>query len=151
MDSIMGAVERFMQENELEYERVEGRSALVCNLSGDNNGFRFFFDIHEDDERLIIYATTQTRIPEQARVPIAEFLARANYGLRIGNFELDMSDGEVRYKVSVDVEGGALVPQMVKNMVAAGLSTFDHYFPGLMSVGFAGIDPKAAIEEIEEA
>ena len=43
--------------------------------------------------------------PEEMRVPMAEFLTRANYGLRIGNFEMDFEDGEVRYKSSVDFEG----------------------------------------------
>jgi hypothetical protein len=30
------------------------------------------------------------------RAPPAEFITRANYGLIIGNFELDFEDGEIR-------------------------------------------------------
>ncbi len=40
------------------------------------------------------------KAPEEKRLAIAEFVARANDGLRIGNFELDFGDGEVRYKRS---------------------------------------------------
>ena len=36
-----------------------------------------------------------------SRVAAAEFEPRANFGLDIGNLELDMTDGEVRYKSSL--------------------------------------------------
>ena len=48
------------------------------------------------------------RVAEEQRQIVAELLARINYGLNIGNFELDMTDGEIRYKTSIDVEGGEL-------------------------------------------
>jgi hypothetical protein len=34
---------------------------------------------------------------------IAKFITRANYGMSLGNFELDFNDGEIRYKTSIDV------------------------------------------------
>ena len=34
--------------------------------------------------------------PEE-RAAMAEFICRANYGMRYGNFELDLRDGEIRY------------------------------------------------------
>ena len=35
---------------------------------------------------------------------MAEYLHRANYGLRVGNFELDYDDGEIRYKTYIDAD-----------------------------------------------
>jgi hypothetical protein len=51
---------------------------------------------------------------------MAEYLTRANYGLILGNFAMDMADGEVHYKVSVDFEDGLLSPKMANNMLASG-------------------------------
>lgn len=34
-----------------------------------------------------------------------EYITGANYGLRNGNFEMDVEDGEIRYKVYVNVKG----------------------------------------------
>ena len=67
----------------------------------------------------------------------------------IGNFEMDYNDGEVRYKTSIDVEGGELSPKMIENMMQANLMTMDRYFPGLMSVLYGGRDPAESIAEIE--
>ena len=70
---------------------------------------------------------------EEAKRPeAAEFVARANYGMRIGNFELDMEDGEVRFKVSVDIEGSQLTSVMVRNMIACAITCSDRYYPGIM-------------------
>ncbi|HEX9018927.1 MAG TPA: YbjN domain-containing protein, partial [Anaerolineaceae bacterium] len=74
---------------------------------------------------------------------------RANYGMIIGNFELDYQDGEIRYKTSVDVEDVALAESLVQNLVYANVLTMDKYLPGLMRVLYAGIEPIAAIEEVE--
>ena len=62
---------------------------------------------------------------------MAEFVTRANRGMRIGNFELDFDDGEIRYKTSMDVEGGDLTDKMIDNLLRANLTTTDRYFTGL--------------------
>jgi hypothetical protein len=82
---------------------------------------------------------------------VAEFITRANYGLRIGNFELDFRDGEVRYKSSLDFEGETLTPGLVKFAIYPAVQTMDRYLPGLMGVIY-GHKPRAeAIAEVEEA
>ena len=54
--------------------------------------------------------------------------------MRIGNFELDFDDGEIRYKTSIDVEGGELIDKMIDNLLRANLTTTDRYFGGLMEL-----------------
>ena len=80
---------------------------------------------------------------------ISELLTRANYGLNIGNFEMDFSDGEVRYKTSINVEGGQLTTTIVKKLVYANVLTLDKYFPSIMKVIYADIPPDEAIALIE--
>ena len=62
---------------------------------------------------------------------------------------MDFSDGEVRYKTSIDVEGGELTFKMWKSLVYANVLTMDRYFPGIMSVVYGGTSPEEAITEIE--
>ncbi|MBP8974021.1 MAG: YbjN domain-containing protein, partial [Anaerolineae bacterium] len=83
------------------------------------------------------------------RPAVAEFLTRANFGLRIGNFELDYHDGEVRYKTSLDFEDEKLTPALIRNAVYPAVTTMDRYLPGLMKVVYGGRTPYEAIEEIE--
>jgi hypothetical protein len=76
-------------------------------------------------------------------------VCRANYGMIVGNFEIDLDDGEVRYKTSVDVEGVTATRQLIQNLVAPNVITMDRYLPGLLSVAFGGKHPAEAIAEIE--
>ena len=95
------------------------------------------------------YTVAPVKVPEEVRSDVAEYLTRANYGLRIGNFELDYRDGEVRYKTSLDFEGAELLPPLIRNTVYPSVNTMDRYMPGLMSVIYGGKTPFEAIEDIE--
>ena len=76
-------------------------------------------------------------------------MTRINYGLNIGNFEMDMHDGEIRYKTSIDVEGGELSSRMVETLIAVNISTTDRYFPSFTDVIYAGTIPADAVNLIE--
>ncbi len=80
---------------------------------------------------------------------MTEFINRANFGMIIGNFELDLGDGEVRYKTSVDLEGVDIQANMLRNLLYANVLTMDKYFTGLMRVTYGGITAEEAIREIE--
>jgi hypothetical protein len=90
------------------------------------------------------------KIPKNKHLQIAEFLTRANYGLLLGNFEMDFNDGEVRYKTSIVAGDNELDFPVIKRMVYSNLSTIDDYFPAIMKVIYGGISAKEAIREIKE-
>ncbi len=117
--------------------------------SGSNGQVTCFAQIHEELKQFLFYVIAPTKAPEATLLAVAEFVTRANYGLRIGNFELDFSDGEVRYKSSLDFEGQALTPALIKNAIYPAVQTMDRYLPGLMAVMYGGKSPAEAIATIE--
>ena len=78
---------------------------------------------------------------------IAEFVCRANYGIKNGNFELDVRDGEIRYKVHVDCSGGVPAKSVIENSVYVPSLALERYAPGILDVIFAG---KGAAESVEK-
>jgi hypothetical protein len=143
-------VDGYLRDDDWNFERIEGRDAIRCGIKAKNASFRMIFDVKEDAEQLILLAISPNNVPEDKRLVAAEFITRANYGLRIGNFELDMNDGEIRYKVAIDVEGSSLSPQMLRNMIGLGVGTLDRYFPGLMAICFTGQSALEAVQQIEK-
>ncbi|MBN1955028.1 MAG: YbjN domain-containing protein [Anaerolineae bacterium] len=148
-NTILETVTRFFQEDGWPFEQLEGKPILRTGFRGDNGNWRCFAQAREGQEQFVFYSILDTYVPENRRQATANFLTRANYGLIIGNFELDMSDGEVRYKTSVDVEGDRLSTALVKQMVYINVMMMDRYLPGIMKVAFGEIDPLDAIVEIE--
>jgi hypothetical protein len=128
---------------------LEGKTIYRMSFDGKNGELRCYAQVRVDLEQFLFYAVAPVKVPEEARSDVAEYLTRANYGLRIGNFELDYRDGEVRYKTSLDFEGEKLTDHFIRNTVYPAVQTMDRYLKGLLSVTFGGRTPVEAIEEVE--
>ena len=79
---------------------------------------------------------------------MAEFITRVNYGMVLGNFEMDYDDGEIRFKTSIDLEGAMLTDDLVKPLVYANCLMMDKYLPGIMQV-ISGLPADVAVIGIE--
>ena len=130
--------------------------------AGDTQRIRFSFAgeqarldcwliTYEETQRLCFLSSYRAVVPEDKRVATAEYVTRANFGILVGNFELDFSDGEVRFKTSADVEGIEITSVFVQNLLVANLLTADKYFPGLMKVLYAGMTPADALAVVRES
>lgn len=139
----------YLDEDEWYPRRIEGKYAYSMSYSGKNGDLRCYAIIRVDLEEFLFYAVAPVKVPEEVRTAVSEYLTRANYGLRIGNFELDYSDGEVRYKSSLDFEGQTLTSDLIRNAIYPAVHTMDRYLPGLLRVSFGGATPHEAIEEVE--
>lgn len=146
---ILDTVVQFFKEDNWKYQQLEGRPALKLGFQGDNGSWNCYAQAREEPEQFMFYSILDTNVPPDKRAAVAEFLTRANYGLYIGNFEMDYSDGEVRYKTSIIVKGDRLTPALVKNLVYLNVLMMDKYFPGIMSVVYGGVSPADAIAKIE--
>ncbi len=97
--------------------------------------------------------STVTMIPlsadENSRLAVAEYLTRANYNMRNGNFELNMEDGEIRFKTYVHVGSGKLDPSAVRLAVIMPFVTIDQFGDGLIEVLFGFKSPREAFESVK--
>lgn len=80
---------------------------------------------------------------------MAEFVCRANYGLTNGSFELDMRDGEIRFKSFVDCEGTTPTAEMIRNSIHCPAAMFERYSAGIVVLGNATV--KEAIVKCEKS
>jgi len=141
---------QFLTEDDWYPQQLEDKTIYRMGFSGKNGQVTCFAQIRVDLEQFLFYAVAPVKVPEEMRVAVAEFITRANYGLRIGNLELDFSDGEVRYKSSLDFESQTLTPQLIKLAIYPAVQTMDRYLPGLMAVIYGGKSPAEAVAEIEK-
>jgi hypothetical protein len=149
MGRLLGVVERFFDSADLTYQRIPDKPLLALSMTGDNAAYEVLVIEHEREEQLIVYTRYPTKVPQTLYAQGVEYITRANWGLKIGNFEFDYSDGEIRYKTFIDIEGGNLTPKMVQNLFAANFMTADRYYPGLARVIWGHVPPATAIAEIE--
>ncbi len=149
MHPILSSLIDFMEDGKWHYEIIEGQDLLRFHFKGKTGRMLCYADVQEDDRWLIFYSYLPVNTPAEKMHEMAEFIARANRGMRIGNFELDFEDGEVRFKTSIDIEGGELTSKMIDNLLQANLVTMDRYFPGMMELIYADRSPGELIAKIE--
>ena len=88
---------------------------------------------------------------EQVTVSMMKFLTRANYGLRNGNFEMDLEDGEIRYKVFCSCADICVSQDMSEESIHCPAAMFKKYESGLLGVLFEGVSDLDAIQKCETA
>lgn len=148
--SIFDIAHEFFIEHGWPCTPLQGETVLVMNFSGRHGNWSCYAQAKDDREQFVFYSVCPIKAQGEQLLPMAEFLTRANFGLTLGNFEMDFEDGEIRYKTSIDVEGDRLSFALLKQLVHANVMIMDHYLPGIMAVLYGNRTPVQAIAEIEE-
>jgi hypothetical protein len=115
------------------FVRLEGRPTLQLRFTGAAGEWLCYAQAREAERQLLFYSVFPTNAPEEKRTAVAELLTRANFGLYLGNFEMDWDDGEIRYKTSVAVEGAELTPALVKQVVEPNLRLMNNHFAAIQA------------------
>lgn len=105
---IADAINRFLAEDDWHFLFDEQRGMFKFGLSLKSRMKSINYLIDVKDDEYVVYAISPIgadHMDEKMMTSMADFICRANYGLKNGNFELDMRDGEIRYKSYVDCEG----------------------------------------------
>ncbi|MDO5299554.1 MAG: YbjN domain-containing protein [Clostridia bacterium] len=99
--------------------------------------------------------STLTQLPlaadENSRLAVAEYLTRVNFNMRNGNFELNMDDGEIRFKTYVHVGKQPLDSGAAKLSVMLPFLMLDRFGDGLLEVLFGFKSPREAFEAIQNS
>jgi hypothetical protein len=148
--NLLSPVLQFFTEDDWQYTKLQGEPTLRMGFQGQNGEWNCYAKVRETQQQFVFYSLCPISITEDKRNAIAQFLTLANYGMTIGNFELDYSDGEIRYKTSIDVEGDRLTPALIKRLVYTNVLMMDEYLPGIKAVIETGMAPEDAIRAVEQ-
>lgn len=147
--SLLDVVLRFFQEDQWIYQKIEGKPLIRAGYRGEHGTWICYARVDEDQRLFLFQASMGLNIPVEYRSAAAEYITRANVLLPVGNFEMNVDTGDVRCKTSVETPEGELSVPMVRALVYANLRAIDRFFPGLLMVIHAGLNPPAAIARVE--
>lgn len=139
------AMRRFFEEEDWKFVEVPNQSALKLGCTGENGEWTCYAQVKENPGRFLFYSVVSVKAMEARRQVMAEFITRANYGMVLGNFEMDFSDGEIRYKTSAYLEEFAPTRDFFHTLVYTNLLMTDKYLPAIMSVIYAGMTAEQAV------
>ena len=150
MNKVASAVQAYLKSQDWRFSFDEDRNVFDFKMAAKNcDSIRVLIIAKETS--ICTYAILPIKVPEEQRVAAAEFEARANFGLNIGNMELDMTDGEVRYKSSLCCSEDS-IPSMrvIERSVDLAFMMLDRYAKGLLRLVYGGMSTEEAVELAEK-
>lgn len=146
--TISEAMRTFFEEESWPFTEVDA-TTLRLGFQGENGQWACYAQALEDFDQFAFFSMYPAAIDEEQRVAVALFLTRANYRMTIGNFEMNVDTGEIRFKTSIDVEDDRISSALIRSLVYANVFAMDRYLPGIAHVAAGTASPAEAIAEIE--
>ncbi|MEQ8467995.1 YbjN domain-containing protein [Coleofasciculus sp. E1-EBD-02] len=149
MSPLIDEVIHFFYRDQWHFAKNEDESVVRVAFGGHNGRWGCYAQIREAEQQIIFYSVYPEVIPKKKRKQIAVLLTLINYDLVIGNFELNLDGGHLRYKTSIDVEGTTLNWALIKQLVYNNVFIMDKYYPAIEAVLKEEASPEEAVNRIE--
>ena len=146
------AVERFFERDGVKHEPFDERNVASATYSIDAKFGHSTVLFHAYDDKLILHMMVPLNAGEEERAKVAEFLLRANYGLKVGGFDFDFNDGEISYRIAIYCGTEDFSPptyEQIEFAVIIGLMMVEKYGDGLVKVMFGLVEPEDAVAAAE--
>ena len=150
---IVDAVRNVLDDDEWNYDLETDREAgpllrTGCRIGGKLRNISEVVDFR--DTYFLVYALCPIHADPENLGEISKFLHMANYGLVVGNFELDPRDGEIRYKAFVDCDGLDSIPaEIIGRAIHIPFSMFARYGDGIAALAMGFSDAETEIKKAE--
>jgi hypothetical protein len=150
MSGLFESIVQYLQADQWPVLVVPNEPIAVTGFHGKNGQWQCQLHLREEQRQIVFYSICPVTVPYDRRVAMAEFITRANYGLVMGNLELDMDDGEVRYKTSREMSSDTLA-ECLSPLLYANVLSFDRYLLGIKLVTEGHVLPVEACAAVEDA
>ncbi|ERL56000.1 type III secretion system chaperone family protein [Psychrobacter aquaticus] len=77
----------------------------------------YLFRVQEHNKLLAVYGILPFLIPESHQSAAMLLITQLNYDMLIGNLEMDVNDGEIRYKNAIDVEAVGINDEIIEHLL----------------------------------
>lgn len=151
---IAEAIKTHIRENDLHmvsFDEELGSFSFNMHLNAQLSSINTIIRIGEEDFSTLAVCPVRPDINDKALMAnMAEFVCRANFGLKNGCFEFDFSDGELRYRCYLPCGGSVPAQDLIRKVVATPALMLRRYSAGIIGVLYHGMDPADMVKACED-
>lgn len=149
VQSLSERVEDYLDSNGWNYSKGEGRQAFAMDVAVRDGRVRVVLNVVEAEglQQVLVYSIFPIFVPEHSRARMAEGLSRINYATIFGNFEMDLSDGEVRVRTLAESDG-ALGEAMIARALRSNIDAASSYFVRILEVAFGNAAAETMLDPV---
>jgi hypothetical protein len=123
--------------------------SICTDFRGEVGTYRIFARVDADDSLFQVFGHSPVRVPPGSRPAIAEAVTRINCGLKVGKFEMDCDEGELRFQAAQILPDDDLDEQTIQRLIGTTMSMLNIYLPAVLSVIYGNELPKDAVRHAE--
>lgn len=148
-DLLFNKLIEYLDSQQWKYSIKGNRDFIEFNMSLKGKISSCRMVVVASDNEIQAMAFAPIKAAEENFASVVEFITRANYGLKVGKFEFDYRDGEVRYQSCLPCREGMPSMKDVEFVVDLPMLMLQRYGDGLVKnlMGFG--TPEADIRAIE--
>ena len=120
-------VKAHLNNNNFKYDADDSEMAIVLRATGEDLPLLVHAKVHADRQLIRILSPIPVKMPEDKRIEGAVASAVANYGIVAGNFDYDMRDGEIRFRVTQSFRECDVSDEVIHYMFGILFNTVDQY------------------------
>jgi hypothetical protein len=135
----------FLNDQGVAYS-VSEDSHVRSSAETAHGGLHLLILLDDSPAFMTILAAYPFAVPVERRADIALALAGLNYGLRFGSFEMDLQDGELRFRVSYPAAGVGFIQGHFQGALATAILTAERCYPtvqGILELGEPAEPPES--------
>lgn len=128
------------------YEKFENDLVVRSGIKGDDLPIEFIVFVKPKNQVVQFMSKLPFDVPKDKRIDVAVAVTVANYGLVDGSFDYDISDGELRYRLTSSYRESNLGADLFEYMIMCAASTIDAYNDRFFMLTRGMIDVQKFIE-----
>lgn len=129
-------------------QQVPNNTILSIRYGGDIAQWDFIATSNEDNKIITMFARVPKACPSEVFATMSEFLERANFGMTHGAWVMDRRDGEIRYRVGVDVGKLEISDAFLEDMTLYTNLTLNYYLEAILSIIEEGASAQEAFQMV---
>ena len=149
IEATLVRIREWLGRNDWSFDEAEEGSYLRTGVQGKNSRFRVVLGVRGDGPTFLCFSLYDFSVPPARRLACADLLNRVNYTSLLGCFEMDVEDGELRFRVTFPLDESEISDSQIERSLVVSAMMADRYYPAFMSLIHAGLAPEAALETID--
>lgn len=134
----------------LNYDRNEDKLVIEFGCSGDDLPMSFLVYVEQERQYIGLLSRLPFSTPEDKVVEIALAVTAINYNIPDGQFDFDIDEGNITFKMTSSYRESLLSEEVFKYMMGWALHTVEEYNDKLFMLGKGAIDIKDFLQEISD-
>ena len=119
-DNLWELVKSVFEEQNWQYELTDS-NYFSTSIAYQTYQWSLVVNVDLEKDFCLVYSIFPEDITSEKRTLVAQKVAYFNYDLYLGNWEIDLEDGELRLRTSIDSAGTKIDRRLIKQLILANI------------------------------